>query len=130
VKSKKCSLLRKEVRKEAEKPPAKASRLKNQQIIRHKIIIFYRDEEELVDYEPESPLKYLSDEEEISPDFEGLPGHGDEPATNIESTSNIPAFSAEFSNMRSRRRSQNFSRGGGSRHPRQRRPRPQIASGK
>jgi hypothetical protein len=66
----------------------------------------YRDEKELVDYEPESPLKYLSDEAEISPDFNGLPAHGDDPATNIESMSNIPAFSADDSNMRSRRRSQ------------------------
>ncbi len=83
----------------------------------------YRDEEELVDYEePESPLNFLSNEEEISPNFDGLPAHVDEPVTNIESTSNIPAFSAEDSNMRSRRRSQIFSRGGGSRRPRQRHP--------
>jgi hypothetical protein len=43
----------------------------------------YLDNEKLVDYEPESSLLYLGDGEEISPDIDWWPAHGDGPATNI-----------------------------------------------
>jgi hypothetical protein len=72
---------------------------------------FYGDEE-IVDCEPESPARYLCDEGNISPGYDYWPAQGKRPDAIILSMTDFPAFSANDSNVRSRRRSQNvFERG-------------------
>ncbi len=67
----------------------------------------YRDEEELVDYEPESPPRLSPGEDEIYSDYDQIPAQGDGPASNTPTTTDLLAFLAEGCNMRSRRRSRN-----------------------
>jgi hypothetical protein len=52
----------------------------------------YREEEDLVDYEPESPERYPTEEDDISEEFDELPAHGDGPAANSPKLNDIPAF--------------------------------------
>jgi hypothetical protein len=79
----------------------------------------FRDEEELVDYEPGSPPRMSAGEDELYSDYDQIPAHGDGPASNTPTTTDFPAFSADDSNVSVRRRWQNFSRGGGKRRLRQ-----------
>ncbi len=69
---------------------------------------FYGDGE-IVDCEPESPARYLCDEGYISPDYDYWPAHGNRPVTIFnQAMTDFLAFLADDSNVRSRRRSQNF----------------------
>jgi hypothetical protein len=65
-------------------------------------------DKEIVDCEPESPARYLCDKGDISPDYDYWPAHRKEPYTIIQSMTDFPAFLADDSNVRSRRRSQIF----------------------
>jgi hypothetical protein len=72
----------------------------------------YRDEEELIDYEPESPPKMSEEEDELYSEYDQIPAHGDEPASNTPTTTDFSAFLVDDSNVRGRRHSQNvFERG-------------------
>ncbi len=73
----------------------------------------FRDEEELVDCEPESPPRMSAGEDELYSDYDRIPAHGDGPASNTPTTTDFPGFSADDSNVPGRRRWQLFSRGGG-----------------
>jgi hypothetical protein len=62
----------------------------------------YYSEEDLVDYEPESPAIYLGDEDDMSPDYDYWPAQEDGPATIMQPTPNFPAIAAEDSNVAGR----------------------------
>jgi hypothetical protein len=63
-------------------------------------------DKEIVDCEPGSPARYLCDEGDISPDYDYWPAHGNgSDDAIIQSMTNFPAFLADDSNLRSRRRS-------------------------
>ncbi len=72
----------------------------------------FRDEEELVDYEPESPPRMSAGEDELYSDYDQIPAHGDGPAGNTPTTIDFPAFLADDSNVPGRRRWQNLFREG------------------
>ncbi len=68
----------------------------------------FRGEEELVDYEPESPPRMSAGEDELYSDYDQIPAHGDGPVSNTPTTTDFPAFLADDSNVPGRRRWQIF----------------------
>jgi hypothetical protein len=52
-----------------------------------------------------------AEEDELYSEYDQIPSHGDEPASNTPTKTDFPAFLADDSNVRSRRRSQFFREG-------------------
>ncbi len=67
----------------------------------------WRDEEELVDYDPEEPARFSPVEVDISVEEDNLPAHGDGPADNNPISNDFPAYLAEGADMAGRKRCQN-----------------------
>jgi hypothetical protein len=65
-----------------------------------------RDEEELVDYEPEDPASSSPVEDELSVEDYDMPAHGDEPASNIVVDTEIFVHLTECFNVAGRKRRQ------------------------
>jgi hypothetical protein len=64
----------------------------------------YEDDEQLVDYEPEEPGVFSAAEDDVMRSDDDMPVHEDGTAAHIQPITNFPAFLAEDSNVRSRRR--------------------------
>jgi hypothetical protein len=67
----------------------------------------WRDDEELVDYEPEEPARFSPMEEGISADGDDLSAPGDGHNNIFSSKNDFPAYLAEGTNVAGRKRSQN-----------------------
>jgi hypothetical protein len=52
----------------------------------------YRDEEELIDYETESPSRMPAGKDELYSEYDHIPAHGDGSASNTPTTTDFPAF--------------------------------------
>ncbi len=68
----------------------------------------WRDEENLIDYEPEEPAKFSPAEEDNYSDGDDYPAQRDGPEDNIENTDDFPAYPAEDADRVDGKRSQSF----------------------
>jgi hypothetical protein len=66
----------------------------------------WRDEEELVDYEPEEPATFSPMKDDISASEKGTVALQDDPAEFPPISNNFPAYPAEATNVAGRKRSQ------------------------
>ncbi len=71
----------------------------------------WRDDENLVDYEPEEPPTFSPAEEDNYSDGGDYPAHRDRPEDNIDNTDDFPAYPAEGADRVGGKRSQFFSGG-------------------
>jgi hypothetical protein len=68
----------------------------------------WRDEEELIDYEPKEPASFDPVEIDNCVEEDDYPAHGDGPEDNIPVTDDFPAYPAEGSDMAGWKRCQTF----------------------
>ncbi len=73
----------------------------------------WRDEEDLIDYEPEEPARFSPADMDISAEEDDSPAHGDGPEDKAPISDDFSAYSAEAADRVGGKRSQNIFRRGG-----------------